>query len=121
MGVEAGQDAIIRAELYRQKDNIVPPYKYTVANFTNALSSLANLLSQSTNNKLDDEGLEVPKALGSEGKVTGNILSADADSLAYFHFPQKSLQYLYGSGNASEPGAYFPKGCSGVIAKSYLG
>lgn len=120
MGIEAGQDAVIRAELYRQKDNKVPPYEYTVANFTNALSNMANLLSQSTDNKLDDEGLEVPKSLGCKGKVTGNILSADADSLAYFHFPQKSLQYLYGSGNASEPGAYYPKGCSGVIAKSYL-
>lgn len=118
MGIEAGQDAIIRAEMYRLKDKKVPPYEYTVANFTDALSNLANLLSNDV--KLDDEGLEVPKALGPEGKLTGNILSADADSLAYFHFPQKSLQYLYGSGNASEPGAYFPKGCSGVIAKSYL-
>ena len=118
LGIEAGQDAIIRAELYRLKDNKVPPYEYTVANFTDALSNLTNLLSNDV--KLDDEGLEVPKALGPEGKLTGNILSADADSLAYFHFPQKSLQYLYGSGNASTPGAYFPKGCSGVIAESYL-
>lgn len=118
MGIEAGQDAIIRAELYSQKDNKVPPYEYTVANFTDALSDLANLLSKDV--KVDDEGLEVPKALGPERKMTGNILSANGDSLAYFHFPQKSLNYLYGSGNASEPGAYFPKGCFGVIAESYL-
>merc|ERR1711915_615730 len=44
LGVESGQDAVIRTLLYRIKDAKVAPYKYTVAEFTDRLSTLRNTL-----------------------------------------------------------------------------
>uniref|UniRef100_A0A7I4E939 Uncharacterized protein n=1 Tax=Physcomitrium patens TaxID=3218 RepID=A0A7I4E939_PHYPA len=57
LGVESGQDAIIRTELYRQKYTVVSPYNYTVADFSNAISTLRNSLPH----QFLDEGLVVSK------------------------------------------------------------
>jgi len=116
LGVEAGQDAVIRTELYRVKDEIVHPYKYTVADFSNAISTLRDDLSHA----FVYEGLVVPKSLGAEGKISGNILSADKNSLSYPRTGAQVLETVYGTGNPSKPGAFFPKGGQGVIAASYL-
>lgn len=116
LGVEAGQDAVIRTELYKVKDWKVWPYPYTVAEFTDAISGLRNNLSHA----FVDEGLIVPKELGAEMKVTGNILSADKDSISYARTGVQVLETVYGSGNPSIPGGFYPKGGNGVIAQSYL-
>lgn len=116
LGVEAGQDAVIRTELYKVKDSKVWPYEYTVAEFTNAISCLRNTLSHA----FVDEGLVVPKELGAEMKVTGNILSADKDSAAYARTGVQVLETVYGSGSPSKPGGFYPEGGNGVIAQSYL-
>lgn len=116
LGVEAGQDAIIRTEMYRQKDVKVAPYNYTVADFSNAISTLRNDLT----GNFVDEGLVVPKYLGAEMNITGNVLAGDNNSLAYARTAQQVLQTVYGTGNASVPGGFFPKGAQGVIADSYL-
>jgi hypothetical protein len=116
LGVESGQDAVIRTEMYRQKDKVVPPYKYTVADFSNAISTLRNNLSHA----LVDEGLVVPRYLGAEMKVTGNILAGDNDSLAYARTAAQVLETVYGTGDPSKPGGFFPKGAQGVIPASYL-
>jgi hypothetical protein len=116
LGVEAGQDAVIRTEMYRQKDKVVWPYNYTVADFSNAISSLRNNASHA----FVDEGLVVPKYLGAEGMITGNILSADADSLSYARTAAQVLATVYGTGSPSKPGGFYPKGGRGPIAESYL-
>jgi hypothetical protein len=116
LGVEAGQDAIIRAALYQYKDDLVPPYKFTVAQFTDFISSLRNGLSHA----FVDEGLEVPKAQGADGLVTGNILSADTNSLSFARTAEEVLETVYFTGNAAIPGGFFPEGASGTIAKGYL-
>jgi hypothetical protein len=116
LGVESGQDAIIRTEMYRQKNKTVSPYKYTVADFSNAISNLRNDLSHA----FVDEGLVVPEELGAEMMVTGNILSADNDSLSYPRTAEQVIETVYGTGDASKPGGFYPKGCQGVIAASYL-
>jgi hypothetical protein len=116
LGVESGQDAVIRTELYGQKDKVVAPYKYTVADFSNAISKLRNDLT----GNFVDEGLVVPKELGAEGKISGNVLSADKDSVAYSRTGEQVLQVVYGSGDASKPGGFYPKGAQGVIAASFL-
>lgn len=116
LGVESGQDAVIRTEMYRQKDKVVSPYKYTVADFSNAISNLRNNASHA----FVDEGLVVPKYLGAEGMITGNILSADADSLSYARTAAQVLATVYGTGSPSKPGGFYPKGGRGPIAESYL-
>jgi len=116
LGVEAGQDAVIRTLLYTQKDELVPPYNYTVAQFTDNISSLRNNLSHA----FVDEGLEVPISEGSDGLVTGNVLSANNYSISYARTAQQVLETVYGTGNASLPGGFYPQGGNGTIALGYL-
>jgi hypothetical protein len=116
LGVEAGQDAVIRTLLYTQKDELVPPYNYTVAQFTDNISSLRNNLSHT----FVDEGLEVPISEGSDGLVTGNVLSANNYSISYARTAQQVLETVYGTGNASIPGGFYPQGGNGTIALGYL-
>lgn len=116
LGVESGQDAVIRTEMYRQKDKKVAPYDYTVADFSNAISALRNNLTHS----FVDEGLVVPIEYGAEGKITGNILAGDRDSVAYARTGEQVFMTVYGTGDASKPGGFYPKGAQGVIAASFL-
>ncbi|KAM1066308.1 hypothetical protein ACFX2H_021480 [Malus domestica] len=117
LGVESGQDAVIRALLYQRAELKVEPYGITVAEFTNRISELRNKLGHEG---LKDEGLVVPKHLGAEGKVSGNILVGDEYSLACGRTPEEILRIVYGSGNEHVPGGFYPKGADGRIAKSYL-
>ncbi|KAL1193093.1 Ferritin-like catalase Nec2 [Cardamine amara subsp. amara] len=117
LGVESGQDAVIRGMLYAQAGHIVYPYGVTVAAFTNKISDLRNKLGKSG---VKDEGLVVPKAMGAEGQVIGNVLVGDEMSLAFDRTPEEILRIVYGSGNESVPGGFYPKGADGEIAKSYL-
>ncbi|XP_058077161.1 ferritin-like catalase Nec2 isoform X1 [Magnolia sinica] len=117
LGVEAGQDAVIRALLYERADELVLPYKRTVAEFTARVSDLRNRLA---NCGIKDEGLFVPLQLGAENKTTSNILSANADSLSYARTPAEILRTVYGTGDESKPGGFFPEGGSGSIARGFL-
>ncbi|XP_061357021.1 ferritin-like catalase Nec2 [Gastrolobium bilobum] len=117
VGVESGQDAVIRALLYEYRDSIVLPYAKSVAEFTNRISMLRNKLG---NEGLKDEGLVVPISEGAEGKVRGNVLAADKDSLSYARTPEEILRIVYGSGDEHVPAGFFPKGANGRTARSYL-
>ncbi|KAF8728653.1 hypothetical protein HU200_017923 [Digitaria exilis] len=46
LGVEAGQDAVIRALLFERRGLVVAPYNVTVAEFTDRVSALRNKLGQ---------------------------------------------------------------------------
>ncbi|GAY58337.1 hypothetical protein CUMW_186300 [Citrus unshiu] len=117
LGVESGQDAVIRAFLYEKANEKVHPYGIRVAEFTNKISQLRNTLGRSG---IKDEGLVVPKALGAEGKIEGNVLAGDENSVAYDRTPEEVLRIVYGSGNERVPGGFYPKGGDGRIAKSHL-
>ncbi|XP_062108843.1 ferritin-like catalase Nec2 [Humulus lupulus] len=117
LGVESGQDAVIRALLYERREMKVAPYDITVAEFTNRLSELRNKVGGAG---LKDEGLVVPMALGAEGRVSGNVLSADQNSLSYARAPKEILRIIYGTGDERKPGGFFPNGANGKIARSYL-
>lgn len=117
LGVESGQDAVIRALLYERRDMMVTPYNVSVAEFTNRISMLRNRLGKEGTK---DEGLEVPLSQGAEGQVLGNILSADSNSLSYARTPVELLRILYGGGDEHVPGGFFPRGANGRIARSYL-
>ncbi|KAL6190812.1 hypothetical protein ACLB2K_037206 [Fragaria x ananassa] len=117
LGVESGQDAVIRTMLYRQALVRVHPYGITVAEFTNRLSDLRNKLGQMG---LKDEGLLIPKYKGAEGKIRGNVLAGDSYSVAYDRTPEEILRIVYGSGDERAPGGFYPKGADGRIAKSHL-
>ncbi|KAL2610092.1 hypothetical protein R1flu_028665 [Riccia fluitans] len=128
LGVESGQDAIIRTWLYERKDEKVEPYGVTVALATDAISKLRNDLDHQGLTVLkkgpvpyviDDEGLTVPRSLGAEKATTGNILSADADSLAYGRTPEQILSIIYSSGDPRKPGGFYPAGARGNIAETY--
>ncbi|XP_050372512.1 desiccation-related protein PCC13-62 [Argentina anserina] len=117
LGVESGQDAVIRALLYQQALVKVHPYGITVAEFTNRLSDLRNKLGQKG---LKDEGLLIPRYIGAEGRISGNVLAGDSYSISYDRTPEEILRIVYGSGDEHVPGGFYPKGADGHIAKSHL-
>lgn len=117
MGVESGQDAVLRTLLYERADEKVEPYDMTVAEFTSGLSMLRNALAMCG---LKDEGIMVPKELGAENRTTSNVLSADTYSLSYSRTPPEILRIVYGSGSEYKPGGFYPDGGNGRIARSYL-
>lgn len=98
LGVESGQDAVIRALLYEKANEKVYPYGIPVAVFTNKISQLRNTLGHAG---IKDEGLIVPKALGAEGKIRGNVLAGDENSVSYDRTPEEILRIVYGSGGCS--------------------
>ncbi|MCO5550113.1 hypothetical protein L7F22_003593 [Adiantum nelumboides] len=116
-GVESGQDGVIRAYLYERRNERVSGYIYTVAQFTDAISNLRNRLGRTG---VVDEGLVVPMCLGAHSSTTQNVLSADRFSLSYSRTPEQILRILYGTGNESLPGAFYPRGANGRIARQYL-
>ncbi|KAF3657136.1 Desiccation-related protein PCC13-62 [Capsicum annuum] len=117
LGVESGQDAVLRALLYERGRENVKPYGITVTEFTNRISALRNKLGR---HGIKDEGLRVQREFGAEGSIRGNILAGDKYSLAYDRTPEEILRIVYGSGQESKPGGFYPNGAEGRIAKSYL-
>lgn len=117
LAVESGQDAVIRGLLYKRASEKVKPYGITVAEFTNRVSELRNKLGSSG---VKDEGLKVPNLQGAEGKIRGNVLAGDRNSLGFDRTPEEILRIVYGSGNERIPGGFYPKGADGRIAKSHL-
>ncbi|GLT71146.1 hypothetical protein SLA2020_431840 [Shorea laevis] len=117
LGVESGQDAVIRTILYERATVKVQPYGISVAEFTNRLSELRNKLGRTG---LKDEGLMVSQEKGAEGRIVGNVLAADSDSIAFDRTPEEILRIVYGGGDEHVPGGFYPKGANGRIAKSHL-
>ncbi|PWA56163.1 hypothetical protein CTI12_AA423800 [Artemisia annua] len=117
LGVESGQDAVIRTLLYERATEWVIPYDITVAEFTIGISELRNRLGHAGRR---DEGLIVPSYLGAEGMTSGNILSANASSLSYARTPAEILRIVYQTGSEHRPGGFFPHGANGAIARKYL-
>lgn len=117
LGVESGQDAVIRTYLYERADYTVYPYEYTVAEFTERISELRNELGMCG---IKDEGICVPPYLGAENQTTSNVLSADYNSLSYARTPREILRIVYGTGNEHVPGGFFPNGANGKIARELL-
>lgn len=68
------------------KNEQVVPYGITAAEFTAAISNLRNTLSH----EFVDEGVVVPKQLGAEGQITGNVIAGDVDSAAISATPANS-------------------------------
>jgi hypothetical protein len=117
LGVESGQDAVIRALLYERATVKVQPYGITVAEFTNRFSELRNKLGRAG---FKDEGLVVPPVKGAEGRIVGNVLAGDRDSISYGRTPEEILRIVYGGGDEHVPGGFYPKGANGRIARSHL-
>ncbi|KAI3448581.1 hypothetical protein Pfo_005246 [Paulownia fortunei] len=118
LGVEAGQDAVIRGYLYERVAEVVHPYNHTVAEFTGRISELRNRLAMWG---IKDEGIIVPPFLGAENRTESNVLSADYNSLSYSRTPPEILRIVYGTGNEHVPGGFFPEGANGRIARQFLG
>ncbi|KAG6552574.1 hypothetical protein Mapa_005772 [Marchantia paleacea] len=128
LGVESGQDAIIRTWLYARKSEKVKPYNFTVAEVTVEISKLRNRLDheglmvvrgKKLPLEINDEGLVVPKELGAENETVGNILSADRNSLSHQRTPEQILSLIYSSGNPKVAGGFYPDGARGKIAERY--
>ncbi|KAI7999731.1 hypothetical protein LOK49_LG09G01473 [Camellia lanceoleosa] len=117
LAVESGQDAVIRGLLYERAREKVKPYGITVAAFTDRISELRNKLGSAG---VKDEGLIVPIFQGAEGKIGGNVLAGDQNSVGYDRTPEEILRIIYSSGDEHVPGGFYPKGADGRIAKSHL-
>ncbi|KAH0676604.1 hypothetical protein KY285_024405 [Solanum tuberosum] len=107
LGVESGQDAVLRALLYERGRENVEPYGVTVTEFTNRISELRNKLGRQG---IKDEGLRVKPKIGAEGSIRGNILAGGKYSLSYDRTPEEILRIVYGSGQESKPGGFYPNG-----------
>ncbi|KAH0731623.1 hypothetical protein KY289_002811 [Solanum tuberosum] len=94
LGVESRQDAVIRMYLYESATKLVPPYQYTVADFTSRISGLRNKLG---NCRIKDEGVYIQPPLGVENRTRSNVLSANFGSLSYKRTPAEILRILYSS------------------------
>ncbi|KAK7828781.1 desiccation-related protein pcc13-62 [Quercus suber] len=97
----------------RHAHEIVEPYGITVAQFSNYFSDLRNKLGHEG---VKDEGLWVRKSEGAEGKIKGNALAGDADSVAYDRTAEEILRIVYGSGDEHKPGGFYPKGGNDSVA-----
>lgn len=117
LSVESAQDAVLRGWLFERLNQVVEPYKYTVAEFTDRISKLRDRLAMCG---IKDEGLVVPPELGAEMKLCTNVISADADSVSYRRAPKEILRILYGTGDEHIPGGFLPNGGNGEIARMYL-
>ena len=115
LAVESGQDAQIRTLLYRHKKERL--YGLTVGEITNRLSTLRNTLGHSG---IVDKGLVVPLCLGAQRNITGNSLAGDRNSVGFERTPEQIFSIVYATGNASQPGGFFPLGGNGTIAKAFL-
>ncbi|PHT69954.1 Desiccation-related protein PCC13-62 [Capsicum annuum] len=117
LGVESGQDAVLRALLYERGKEKVEPYGIMVKEFTNRISKLRKKMGR---HGIKDEGLNVKPKVGAEGRIRGNVLAGDKYSMAYDRTLKEILGILYGSGKENKPGGFYPKGAERRIAKSYL-
>ncbi|KAL8166370.1 hypothetical protein V2J09_007869 [Rumex salicifolius] len=117
LGVEAGQDAVIRMYLYERRHETMHPYNFTVAEFTAQVSKLRNRLGMCG---VKDEGVVVPRELGAERNSTTNILASNQDDISYQRTPAEILRIVYGTGSEHVPGGFYPKGANGRIARDYL-
>uniref|UniRef100_A0A5B7AQX7 Putative desiccation-related protein PCC13-62-like n=1 Tax=Davidia involucrata TaxID=16924 RepID=A0A5B7AQX7_DAVIN len=117
LGVESGQDAVIRMYLYERAAELVYPYHDTVAEFTIRISELRNKLAMCG---IKDEGIIVPLELGAENRTTSNVLSANTESISYTRTPGEILRVVYDSGDEHVPGGFYPDGANGRIAKGFL-
>ncbi|KAL0367826.1 UNVERIFIED_CONTAM: Desiccation-related protein PCC13-62 [Sesamum radiatum] len=114
LGVESGQDAVIRTLLYERASFKVLPYGFTVAEFTNKISNLRNRLGKEG---VQDEGLIVEPAAGAEGRISGNVLSADKDSLSYARTPEEVLRIVW-ERTGERDGGILPQTRSYLLAGS---
>ncbi|OVA19009.1 hypothetical protein BVC80_8333g5 [Macleaya cordata] len=117
LGVESGQDAVIRMYLYERAKELVHPYNHTVAEFTMRISNMRDKLGMCGKK---DEGVTVPLELGAENRTSSNVLSADYSSLSYGRTAAEILRIVYGSGSEHVPGGFFPQGGNGRIARELL-
>ncbi|KAA8536843.1 hypothetical protein F0562_029321 [Nyssa sinensis] len=117
LGVESGQDAVIRMYLYERAKEVVHPYHHTVAEFTIRISELRNRLAMCG---IKDEGIIVPLELGAENRTESNVLSANTDSISYSRTPGEILRVVYSSGDEHVPGGFYPNGANGRIAQEFL-
>eukprot|EP00897_Mesotaenium_endlicherianum_P003871 jgi/Mesen1/3511/ME000197S02530 len=119
LGVEGGQDAMLRTLLWTHINDKVVPYTQTVDLITARITALRDILDG--NSRLEDEPIIVSPPMGAEGRTKTNILAANGDSLSYARNGEETLRIVYSTGDAHKPGGFFPKGANGNIAGSFLG
>lgn len=114
---EAAAFGVLRKILNDGVNSTVPPYTFTMAKLTNLTSEVVNRLGGCG---VKDEGLIVPFQLGTENRTTSNVVPGDAYSLAYARFERGILRIVFGTGNATMPGALFPDGFIGALYQLIL-
>ncbi|EFJ26654.1 hypothetical protein SELMODRAFT_97092, partial [Selaginella moellendorffii] len=98
MGVQAGQDAVIRALLFEIMENKLPPHNVTVA--------VSDLRRKLDHTRKADEGLSVHQNRGAEKQVNGNLISANATPWPSRDRPSKFSKFCTDTGDASVPGLF---------------
>jgi hypothetical protein len=121
LAIEGSQDAMFRTWLWLRQNQIVPQSRQSVANTTDLISKLRNTLDGTYPTQIDDRGLLVARNNGSYHMTSQEILVVNPTSgLAYARTAEQTIQIIYGTGDASKPGGFFPNGCVGRICNYYL-
>lgn len=100
VGVKSAQDAAIRTVLYQRRGQIVEHYNMTVGAFTAQLSALRTKLDMANVTVTNptgnftlpptvDEGVLVAGRDSAERLLTGNIISADENSMSVGRTPEQ--------------------------------
>ncbi|XVF80561.1 hypothetical protein PTKIN_Ptkin15bG0083400 [Pterospermum kingtungense] len=113
LGTASGRVGSERTLAYERVNMTVLPYRFTVERFSTLVAENANRLG---NCGIKNEGLIVPFRLGAENRTTSNVLQADVYSLSYPQTEREVMRTLYGTGDATRPGGFFPRGFGGFIA-----
>lgn len=87
--MELGKDAAMHGFLEERASGNVAPYPQEVAYIMGNTSTLRNYLGH---NRIADEGLFVPLAMGVEGKVIDKILAGEKYYFSYACSPAEILR-----------------------------
>ncbi|BFI34078.1 hypothetical protein AXG93_3228s1150 [Marchantia polymorpha subsp. ruderalis] len=117
LSITSAQDAILRTLLYQHREETLKTYNLTVAQITDKISTYCTRLIQ---DQEMDETVFLPFQQLSEQNLVASIVTVDKDFLPLRLSTRQVLGLLYGSGNASVPGAFFPQGAVGKIADKFL-
>jgi hypothetical protein len=108
LATEGYHAGLIRNQL-AQNSFIPLQQSTTVGTFANKISALRATLSGAAD--------ETP-LISANG--TPNIVTADANAIAFSRTPQQVLAIVYGTGDAKKPGLFFPEGVNGYFSPRNL-
>ncbi|OMO81902.1 hypothetical protein COLO4_23383 [Corchorus olitorius] len=110
---ESASFGLLRGELFRNENETVVPYNFTLETLVESGAQLVNRLAMCG---LKDEGLTLRFQFGN----ATNIIPFNPNVTAESRTAREVLRAVYGTGNATAPGGLLPRGANGRIAEKIV-